>query len=106
MQQETFTIAAAPQIILSDAGGTNTYQPGVGQTNLSSADFSVTDDVGSGNPWQVSVVADPNDAGLVDLNVTGTIPEPGSLGLLGVASLGLLRRRNGRPGMRLRCVPN
>jgi autotransporter-associated beta strand protein len=56
-------------------------------------DFSVADTAG-GQTWNVEIA--DTVGGTYSLEVTAATPEPGSLGLLGVASLGLLRRRRTR----------
>jgi autotransporter-associated beta strand protein len=91
----TFTIAYA------NAVNTVTDAQGDGSTPLTpgtfpSSDFAVSD-TNSQYTWSVSMVPDSTDGGSgYDIDVTAVAPvtpEPGSLGLLGVASLGLLRRR-------------
>jgi MYXO-CTERM domain-containing protein len=64
--------------------------------------FSVNDTAapGGGETWAASAAADSSSGIDIDVTVTNT-PEPGLLGLVGVAALGLLRRhRHASPAAR------
>jgi autotransporter-associated beta strand protein len=87
-----YTIAYANQVETTVDGVTTPVTVPSGQTvTLPSADFVVSDDSNTTNAYTVVVANDPDGAGGYDVEVVA--PEPNSIGLLGVASLGLLRRR-------------
>jgi hypothetical protein len=85
-----YTIVYATEVAANGATYSSSSLASTGPVALPAADFSVSDDTTS-NSYSVVVAADTG--GGVDLEVVASTPEPGSLGLLGVSALGLLRRR-------------
>jgi autotransporter-associated beta strand protein len=84
-----YTIAYANAVDITANGVTTPVAAG---TTLPAADFSISDDSSSGNSYNVVVANDTVNGAGYDIEVVAS-PEPGSLGLLGVGCLGLLRRR-------------
>ncbi len=86
-------ISGATGIAVANSDASTFAIPTYGVPTLITQDFAVSDNTGL-ETWNVEVV-DTASGGSPEYSLEATVatPEPSSLGLLGVASLGLLRRR-------------
>jgi hypothetical protein len=89
----TYTIISGAQLIsVTNSDNTSFTTPTLNNPTNISQDFTVSDN-SSAESWNVEIAETAGGTYYLEVVATAPTPEPGSLGLLGVASLGLLRRR-------------